>query len=528
VFIVATLEGQTAGGMTGAEFRIDGMPEDWLVFVTPNPAANVTLGNPFRVLGTTHRANIVFPSCAPGTDGRVLLYTVVVIAQSAIEPRDLSVEVGDPPTSPTYTTPVLQRCDAPNYTSVPVPRTTFRMETRAPHDLDYSQLPGYDGVRGAKPEVGMPGEMFRFRVVYSSNDALPPQAGSPRVELDANGDGDTDDPFDAAWTMSPADQDSTLANGKEYRFDVGLGEPPGGHYRYRFSGIDAHGATVPGAATAWRDLTVDDDLADVAVYAEDIRFSPTLQPGQLGSVMVRVHNLSNRRADGVRVRIESQAGDVFVDRLLASIGPRSSTEVAGNVSFSAAGYQVVIASVDPVDQIPEADESNNHASQGVLLEASGVWPGALAVVGIPTLISVPPIAPFTFTGRVEHVTQPLTHAPMRGGKIVTRPSWDSATSARVDGAGAFLTSLIAPAAPGTYPLTFVASDGSRTDSVTINVNVTPLPGSAQPHLPNLVLQIQAAAENGCPATAATLSATVVNTGGPRPRLRRPCACCRTA
>jgi hypothetical protein len=512
LFVVATLEGQTAGGMAGAEFRIDGLPEDWLVFVTPNPAAVITLGDPFRVQGTTHRANIVFPACTGQSDGRVLLYTAVVIAQSVIEPRDLSVEVGSPPTSPMYTTPVIQICDPPNYTSVPLPRTTFRMATQAPQDLDYSRFPGYDGVRGVKPEAGLPGDVFGFRVSYYSHDGLPPQAGSPRVELDANGDGDTDDPFDAAWPMSAADQDSTLANGKEYRFDVGLGEPPGGHYRYRFGGIDAHGDSISGFATAWRDLNVDDDLADLAVYAEDIHFSNNPQPGQLGSVVVRIHNRSDRRIDAVQVRIENLYGEAFVDRLLASIGPRSATEVAGNFNFVTNGYQVVNVRVDPANQIAEGDETNNSASQGILLESPGIWPGKLAILGVPALVSVPPIAPFALAGHVEHATLPPSHAPLGGGTLITRPSWDRAISSRTDGAGGFLVSLISPPAPGTYPLTFVASDGSRTDSLTINVNVAPLPGGTQPHLPNLVLQVEATSDNACPQTIATLSASVVNNG----------------
>jgi hypothetical protein len=83
-----------SGGITGAEFRITGMPPEMIVSVTPNPVINLTLGNPF---GTG--CSIAFPSCQTGTPQRiVLLYTVNLTAPPRGVPHYV-VEVS-PHTSP--------------------------------------------------------------------------------------------------------------------------------------------------------------------------------------------------------------------------------------------------------------------------------------------------------------------------------------------------------------------------------------------------------------------------------------------
>src|SRR4030095_15008012 len=47
IYIVAVLGGDAAqNGITGAEFRLDGMPIGWFNNVIANPVATVALGNP--------------------------------------------------------------------------------------------------------------------------------------------------------------------------------------------------------------------------------------------------------------------------------------------------------------------------------------------------------------------------------------------------------------------------------------------------------------------------------------------------
>jgi len=110
VYVVA-LPGTDAanGGMTGAEFRLDGIDPGWFPQVTPSPLASIAVGNLFTSAG------IAFESCQG--PGPVLLYTVWCIMGTQPAPRVLRIER---PTAPYdhNIAPVLVLCDAPIYTKI--------------------------------------------------------------------------------------------------------------------------------------------------------------------------------------------------------------------------------------------------------------------------------------------------------------------------------------------------------------------------------------------------------------------------
>src|SRR5262245_22954625 len=58
-YIIGTLGGQLDMGMAVAEFRVVGMPAEWMLTVTPNPDINIVLGDPFSSVGTAS----AFPTC---------------------------------------------------------------------------------------------------------------------------------------------------------------------------------------------------------------------------------------------------------------------------------------------------------------------------------------------------------------------------------------------------------------------------------------------------------------------------------
>lgn len=511
LYLLGRLEGRTSTGITGAEFRVTGFPADWQVFLTPNPAAVIVLGNPFREQAGVHRANIVFSGCQPGVQGRVLLYTAVVIATSPSAPPVFVVEAGNPPANPGVPFPLLNLCDSPNFTKVPVAGDSFQVYTRAPQDLDYSPLPGYDNARGVQPVRGFPGDVFHFRVVYSNADGLPPLAGSPRLELDANGDGDALDPGEGSFSMAPADQDSTLSNGKEYRYDVALGEPPGGRYRYRFAATTGAGTPVPGAATAWVDsLFVSGDIVDLVVRSEGIRILPAAPDvNSVAAIVARIENPSAQRVENVVVRVENVFRQVIAERTLASLGPRSTTEIACTWRFMDIAFQPVVVRVDPANTIAERDESNNVASRAVFVGVP-VASGRILFTGLPPLVTVPPLAPFLLEGHADYSLGVLPQTPVSGARVTIRPSWESPRTIRTDAAGDFQSFVVPPSGPGTYGLVFVVTDGARTDSAQVNLSVAAT--GATPHMPNLVMQLGVAPNANCPADAAQITWSVENRG----------------
>ena len=115
LYILATLGGAVSGGMTGAEFRVDNLPTAWFVNLIPNPAANLTLGNPFALGGG---ANIAFPGCQIGGGGVVLLWTVSFFATTAETNRTLTVARHTNPSNLNFQCPLMTLCDSPVFTKV--------------------------------------------------------------------------------------------------------------------------------------------------------------------------------------------------------------------------------------------------------------------------------------------------------------------------------------------------------------------------------------------------------------------------
>ena len=95
-------------GIVGAELRVVGVPQSWVVSVTPNPLAHLTLGDP---LG--EGANIAFPAPA-GYGHAVILYTVVVTPTSQESDLEFSVTHKSPPTNANLVCPRLNyACPGP-------------------------------------------------------------------------------------------------------------------------------------------------------------------------------------------------------------------------------------------------------------------------------------------------------------------------------------------------------------------------------------------------------------------------------
>jgi hypothetical protein len=115
-YLSAVLGGDAgAGGITGAEFRMDGTPSGWFITPTRNPNANIDVGSPL-----TGGTNIAFPSCQAGANGIVLLFTCSGFATT--NPSGyFSVLRHNNPSSPDFPCPLLVLCDAPVFTKICVP-----------------------------------------------------------------------------------------------------------------------------------------------------------------------------------------------------------------------------------------------------------------------------------------------------------------------------------------------------------------------------------------------------------------------
>ncbi|MFQ5599713.1 MAG: hypothetical protein ACE5G2_04075 [Candidatus Krumholzibacteriia bacterium] len=103
--------GIATGGITGAEFRVEGAPSGWFFFPTANPESSIAFGD---LLG--FGTNIAFPSCQ--STPSVNLYTVIVIRVSAVNDRLLSVLPLQVFGCPDLCCVLLTVCDAPIFTKI--------------------------------------------------------------------------------------------------------------------------------------------------------------------------------------------------------------------------------------------------------------------------------------------------------------------------------------------------------------------------------------------------------------------------
>lgn len=110
LYVNATLAGQTAGGTSGAQFSISGVPSTWFKIVTPNPQASATNGD---LLGVG--CAIAFQPCMAPPGGCVNLYTILLVPTTVVQDVRLTVHKVLTRWEPPWDLPELYGCE-PDFT----------------------------------------------------------------------------------------------------------------------------------------------------------------------------------------------------------------------------------------------------------------------------------------------------------------------------------------------------------------------------------------------------------------------------
>lgn len=117
LYVVASLEGTTAGGVVGAEFRIEvSNPEGWFFSFSATQGTtaignvlDTDPGNPNDGTGLT----MAFSTCQSGS-AQILLGTIGAFNSSG-DPTSLSVKRHSTPSNPDYSCPLFVLCNGPSY-----------------------------------------------------------------------------------------------------------------------------------------------------------------------------------------------------------------------------------------------------------------------------------------------------------------------------------------------------------------------------------------------------------------------------
>lgn len=121
LYVVATLGGQSAAGVTGAEFRLEvSNPDGYLFQFTPvnvpivigNPL-DLTPNDPFDQTGV----NIAFPVCKTGP---LVQFGTLAVFNLSGGPCRIDVKRKNIPPNPDWAIPLFTICDAPLYSKVPM------------------------------------------------------------------------------------------------------------------------------------------------------------------------------------------------------------------------------------------------------------------------------------------------------------------------------------------------------------------------------------------------------------------------
>lgn len=369
LYIIATLEGQTADGTIGAEFRVVGLPDGWTYSLAPNPAANISLGDPFASNSSVWRANLAFPSCQTGTSAHVLLYTVTVTRTSEVTNQFLTVAAGSPPTNLSRDYPLLTLCDMPVFSAVQIEGRPFLINPDG-GQIDFSISTCDISVSNTSPAAG---QQVSFEAVVHNSGLLDALVPVPvRFLLDGIPVGPdvlagpipsmgTALVTSAAW---PADFDPhqlTVVVDPDSVLDEGS-----------FANNSANGA-----------LPYDLSLIPIPACSQQppSMFSDCEPcPGDVIDIQAVVRNTGLFTADSVWVEFQdvtngtAPEGQVIIESLQGQqdcSGDATSVSIPRLVTTGSQSYRVV---VDPENKVPELDENNNAYTQGfVVLCSPAIW-----------------------------------------------------------------------------------------------------------------------------------------------------------
>ena len=356
------------------------------------------------------------------------------------------------------------------------------------------------------PTQGGTAELFEFRMVYTDAGGRLPAAGYPRVELDANANGQATDPLDIIRVMTEADAtDTNVTDGKEYRVVItNLSDL----IRWR-SRIVARNTDGCQSQTSFvTSPFVSNDLLDVAIFANDISFSKS-NPAINESIKIyaRIRNTSDYLAENFVVSAYIEGNRVFT-QTVSVLGPQGSINLQWDQAFAAAGFYPVKVVIDESNVLVEDNELNNFAIRPVIA-GDYQLPGGIDCGAAVSPTSVLPLGGITISGTAQYFGILPGVDPDVAGATVTASitgGGQAGTTTRAD--GTYQLSLSAPSTPGTYTVTVEVTDFTLTGTQG-PFTITVLPSPPRPDLVSSIVLNQSTLLPGQPASG---TATVQNIG----------------
>ena len=310
------------------------------------------------------------------------------------------------------------------------------------------------------PLQGASDVLFEYRIIYTDANGNLPGPGYPRIELDANGNGQATDPLDIVRVMQEADAaDTDVADGKEYRVSI-TDLANNISWRSRIVTLNSGGCRTQTAFVSGP--SVSNDLLDVGIYANDISFSKA-NPAINESIKIyaRVRNTSDYLAENFVVSAYIGDEKVF-SQVIRQLNPQASITVQWDQSFPAPGFYPVKVVVDETDVLHEDNELNNFAIRPILT-GDYELPGGITFDANPSALALQPGQVVTVTGRAQYFgIDPSVNPDVAGATVIGRVVGGSVVQSTTRPDGGYTLTVVAPRTPGTYSLNIEVTDYTLT------------------------------------------------------------------
>ncbi|MEP2669554.1 MAG: CARDB domain-containing protein [Cyclobacteriaceae bacterium] len=301
---------------------------------------------------------------------------------------------------------------------------------------------------------------FDFRMIYTDANGNLPASGYPRVELDANNNGQATDPLDIIRVMQEVDAtDVDVTDGKEYRVSItNLSDQISWKSRIVASNTDGCSSQTPFVSQPF----VSNDLLDVAIYANDISFSKS-NPAINESIKIyaRIRNTSDFLAENFVVSAYIENVQVFSETVV-QLNPQSSITLQWDQNFVASGFYPVKVVIDETNVLSEDNELNNFAIRPVLV-GDYQLPGGINPVATAFPLSLQPNSIISITGKAEYFgIEPGIDPDVAGATVIVRIAGGSTGQATTQADGTYQLGVRVPAVPGNYTLNVEVTDYTLT------------------------------------------------------------------
>ena len=264
--------------------------------------------------------------------------------------------------------------------------------------LSLASASDYPSDQFVSPNQGSSATEFVFKAVFKSDSGLLPAQGFPRVELDANGDGDAFDPLDKIVVMHETDgTDLNSADGKEYSVSISGLSPMAWNSR-----IVAEGSNGCVASTSFVNKPfVSDNLLDVGIYASDISFSrsnPAI--GEPIMIYARIKNPSDFPAEDFVVSLYAE--DYLLSTQTVPLIPaQGSITLEWEQNFGISDFTPIKVVIDETNQLEEINELNNFAIRPIIV-GDYVLPGGIEITASVAPLQVEPRRQIKISGNAVY------------------------------------------------------------------------------------------------------------------------------